>query len=392
MPYTGTVKTLLPARPTLPARWVALFLFCVLLGVSALSGGTAARAAALEPTEAPLYESPKNLGNGAPAPKPVAGAWLVGNLDTGEVLVEENPEFVSSPASVQKLLTALALVDEFPDKGKKYTARESDVTIDGTRVGMLRDNAYTIDQLFHAMLMGSANDAAHALGEAAGGQDRALELIAAKAGELGMTHTTAGTTTGLDAAGQGTTVRDLFILAKAFTTDDYLMKIAGATTYTFPGGKDRDKNNQKVPGFEIQNHTGIVGNVDGGLGLKNGYTDAARGSFIAVAERGGTTYASVVLKSENSTRQAAIDLLEWAFSQKKPAPVATVALSPSPTPTAAPAAESATPPAAQAAGTAQTAGLSVDSPLGLAMSVLGGLLAIGLITWAIRRLVRRARQ
>lgn len=278
-----------------------------------------------------MYVSPDDLGDGSPAPEPVAAAWLVANVDTGDVVASHGEDVVNSPASVQKLLTALALVDELPDKQKKYRASQDDVTIDGTRVGLLYDNDYTIDTLFHAMLMSSANDAAHALGEAVGGQHAALELMRAKAQQLGMDSTKVGTTSGLDAPGQGTTVVDLLKLTHAFLDNDYLMRIVQTENMEFPGGFDHDKNTL-VKGFQIQNHTKMVGRVDGALGLKNGYTQAARGSFVGVAKRGGTTYAAIVLRAENKTREADTDLLNWAFNQKDPRVLHTVSYA-TPTPT-----------------------------------------------------------
>lgn len=276
-----------------------------------------------EPTSA-TYTSPENIGDGTPPPTPVADAWLVANLDTGEVLVSHGADVVASPASVQKLLTALALVDELPDVKKKQRITEETTNVDGTRVGLLRDNEYSIDLLFHSMLMASGNDAAHALGEAVGGQDKALELMHRKATQLGMNSTTVGTTSGLDAPGQGTTVDDLLKLAHEFTKNKYLMTIVKTQTLDFPGGYDHDQK-EKVKGYQIQNHTRLVGLVDGAIGLKNGYTQEARGSFVGAATRGDTTYAAVVLRAQTQSRQATADLLNWAFNQKHPQVTRTVA-------------------------------------------------------------------
>lgn len=276
-----------------------------------------------EPTSA-TYTSPTDLGDGTPPPKPAADAWLVANLDTGEVLVSHGEDVVSSPASVQKLLTALALVDELPDVKKKQRITEETTNVDGTRVGLLRDNEYSIDLLFHSMLMSSANDSAYALGEAVGGQDKALELMHRKAQQLGMDSTVVGTTSGLDAPGQGTTIDDLLKLAHEFTKNKYLMKVVQTQTLDFPGGYDHDKK-KKVKGYHIQNHTRLIGLVEGAIGLKNGYTQEARGSFLGAATRGDTTYAAVVLRAQTQSRQAAADLLNWAFNQTDPKVTRTVA-------------------------------------------------------------------
>lgn len=307
-------------RRFLAAATVALATFTVVVPPNVAgtdpAGAHTVMAQPAEPTSA-TYTSPTDLGDGTPPPKPAADAWLVANLDTGEVLVSHGEDVVSSPASVQKLLTALALVDEFPDVKKKQRITEDSTNVDGTRVGLLRDNEYSIDLLFHSILMSSANDSAHALGEAVGGQDKALELMHRKAQQLGMDSTVVSTTSGLDAPGQGTTVDDLLKLAHEFTKNKYLMKVVQTQTLNFPGGYDHDKK-KKVKGYQIQNHTRLFGLVEGAIGLKNGYTQEARGSFLGAATRGDTTYAAVVLRAQTQSRQAAADLLNWAFNQKDP--------------------------------------------------------------------------
>lgn len=278
-----------------------------------------------EPTQstAPAYVSPGDLSDGAKPPKPTGTSWLVGDLDSGELHVAKNVEKRHAPASTIKLLTALALVDEFDDKEKKVTAEFEDMEIDGTKVGLMQTNKYSIDLLFHAMLMSSANDAANALGRAAGGQDKAVKLMNEKAAELGMSNTQAKNTSGLDAKGQYTTTEDLMKLAWAVCEDDYLMKVIGTETFKFPGGKN-PQTKEKFKGYEIQNHTKIVGQVDGGLGLKNGFTRAAKGSYVAVAERDGHRVVATMLGIDNNSRQVAKDLLEWDFAQKDPKSLQTV--------------------------------------------------------------------
>ncbi|MBR7560200.1 hypothetical protein KC218_26990, partial [Mycobacterium tuberculosis] len=78
------------------------------------------------------------------------------------------------------------------------------------------------------------------------------------------------------------------------------------------------RTSRELGGDENQHHTKVGGQVEGGLGLKHGYTKAAKGSYIAVAERDGRRVVSALLGSENNSRQAAVDLLEWDFAQTNP--------------------------------------------------------------------------
>ncbi|MYM18415.1 D-alanyl-D-alanine carboxypeptidase [Brevibacterium sp. 5221] len=277
------------------------------------------------PTPSKEYTSPP-LDNGRPAPSFDARAYLVGDLDSGRLYASHDPDRRLAPASVMKLLTGVTLVDVLSDKRKRYTARPADSSVDGTKVGLMEGNAYTVDQLFHAMLMSSANDAAFALGNAAGGQDRALGLMRAKAKQLGLTGTVPMTLNGLDAPNQSMTVHDLFIIARAVVGSPYLMRVIGTQTYTFPGGKD-PRTKKKVKPYEIQNHTKIVGAYPGGLGLKNGYTIAAKGSFVCAVKRGGRTFAAAVLSSVPNPRQPCMDLIGWALNQRQAPEAGTIDLS-----------------------------------------------------------------
>lgn len=282
-----------------------------------------------------VYETPADLGDGAKPPKPVGTAWLVGDLDTGELQAAHDIDKKHAPASTIKLLTALALVEVLDDPKQKVEATFEDMEIDGTKVGLMQKNEYTVDLLFHAMLMSSANDAANALGRAAGGQEKAVALMNDKAEDLGMSNTHAANTSGLDDKDQYTTVSDMMKLAWAVCEDDYLMSVIDTETFKFPGGKN-PVTKEKFKGYEIQNHTKIVGQVEGGLGLKNGFTQTAQGSYIAVAERDGHRVVATMLGIENNSRQAAIDLLEWDFAQKDPKSLQTIPVGQTVTPSSDP--------------------------------------------------------
>lgn len=328
------------AHPRSPGAGVRLILGAalalLLVGAQlAFSPGASHADAKPDEKQEKVYETPADLGDGAKPPQPVGTAWLVGDLDTGELQAAHDIDKKHAPASTIKLLTALALVEVLDDPKQKVEATFEDMEIDGTKVGLMQKNEYTVDLLFHAMLMSSANDAANALGRAAGGQEKAVALMNEKAEDLGMSNTQAANTSGLDDKDQYTTVSDMMKLAWAVCEDDYLMSVIGTETSKFPGGKN-PVTKEKFKGYEIQNHTKIVGQVDGGLGLKNGFTRHAKGSYIAVAERDGHRVVATMLGVDNHSRQAAVDLLEWDFAQKDPKSLQTIPVGETVTPSADP--------------------------------------------------------
>ncbi|WP_349827412.1 D-alanyl-D-alanine carboxypeptidase family protein [Brevibacterium litoralis] len=298
-------------RSSNPTSVLAGLLTTLLLWVAVAVWPTAGAHASVLPSEAPYYQSP-DLGDGRPAPEPVALSWIVADMDTGQRFAGHDVQLEHAPASTIKLLSGLVFSENL-DPQSRYEVTYDDMLVDGTKVGIMQGNRYKIDTLMHAMLMASANDAAHALAEAVGGRQEAARLMNEKAAELGLTGTVAKNTSGLDAEGQVTTVQDMLVIARAVMEDDYLMEVISTQFMQFPGHDL--PSGEHVKGYQIQNHTQIVGSVDGGLGMKNGYTQAAGGSFVAVVERDGKTYGSAVLGASNNTRQSAVDLVEWAFAQ-----------------------------------------------------------------------------
>src|SRR3954452_8925113 len=95
---------------------------------------------------------------GVPRPPALrATAWIVADLSTGAVLASCNAHVPLAPASTLKVLTALALHGRI-GPGTRYVAQAADASIDGTRVGLSPGSLYTVDNLWHGLLMGSGND------------------------------------------------------------------------------------------------------------------------------------------------------------------------------------------------------------------------------------------
>ncbi len=119
-----------------------------------------------------------------PLPTVAAEAWLVADLDTGEVLAAQAPHRRLRPASTLKVLTALVALNRL-DPATPYVATAADASLEGSKVGIVNGGTYTVDQLMLGLLLSSGNDAAHALGQATGGQDVTVGLMNEEARRLG---------------------------------------------------------------------------------------------------------------------------------------------------------------------------------------------------------------
>lgn len=247
-----------------------------------------------------------DAGPGVPdLPAIEAVSWLIADADSGDVLAARNAHDRRPPASTIKLLTALALLPDI-DRGTTYVATEQVARIEGSRVGLVPDERYSISDLEHGLLLASGNDAAYALAELAGGTDAALEKMNAAATRLGAYDTVAKTPDGMDDPGQLSSAYDLALIGRAVLADDALAGLTRTRTYDFPGLDGET--------FQIQNQNRLLGSYDGAVGLKTGFTSEAGHTLVAAAERDGIRLVATVLDAEGRAEPLAAELLDWGFA------------------------------------------------------------------------------
>ncbi len=244
---------------------------------------------------------------GAPAPPAniSASGWLLADLDTGAVLAAHDAHGRYAPASTLKTLTALALIPRLHPK-RVVTATAADVSVDGSKVGLVPGQRYRIDQLFTALLVVSSNDAANTLAAAAGGAGHAVALMNQQAVLVQAGDTTARTVSGLDAAGQASSAYDLALIGRAaMRLGPFRRYVAIRRSYIpAPGGRR----------IEIDTHNKLLRNYPGAIGIKNGYTAAAGATFIGAATRGGRTLEVTLLHANPLVWHEAAALLDWGFA------------------------------------------------------------------------------
>lgn len=251
---------------------------------------------------------------GTPAPPKIAAtSWLLADLDTGAVLAAQNPHQRLRPASTLKTLTAVTLLPLL-DKTAVYTASSDDANAEGSKVGVVPNGTYTVDQLFLGMFLPSGNDAALALAHAAGGVDRTVALMNAEAAHLQAFDTHAATPNGLDADGQFSSAYDLALIARAGLARPDFSRYVTTKMTPFPGkmppaGKPRST-------FMIQNQNKLLYRYDGAIGVKTGYTTLARSTFVGAAARDGHRLVVTVMHTGGGSWKEAASLLDWGFAHE----------------------------------------------------------------------------
>jgi serine-type D-Ala-D-Ala carboxypeptidase (penicillin-binding protein 5/6) len=243
---------------------------------------------------------------GVPAlPAITATSFVVADADTGDVLAAQNAHAKLAPASTLKTLTALTLIPLLPTN-LPVVAHSDAPSTDGTKAGIVAGTTYTVDNLFTAMLMMSANDAAVALADANGNLPGTLAQMNTLAAHLQADDTVALTPDGLDAKGQSSSAYDLALIFRAGLAEPQFLHYLSLKTAQFPAPKGQS--------FQIQTHDRLLTSYAGMLGGKNGYTVAADASYVGAANRNGHTIIVSVMRDQANFWPEVQALLNWGFA------------------------------------------------------------------------------
>ena len=348
-------------------------------------------------SQAPTIGGPQLAGRGVivnyPAhggkrlPRVAASAYVVADAGTGQVLAAKDPHGLYRPASTLKVLTAITLMPALNPNATVIASRRA-AAVEPSKVGLIAGQPYRVSDLFKALLMISANDAAIALAQATGSYAKGMAMINAEAHHLQADDTVAVTPNGLDGRGQHVSAYDEALFARQALAVPEFMQDESLRMFRFPLWPHRTPHHRhRMTNLWTQN--AMLYTYPGDLGGKIGWTTPAGATFIGWARRGHITLVVTILHCVPLTELTyAARLLNWGFAMDgkvrpvghlvSPLPVVTAhhrAASPAPTPRRHP--------------LAQPLGRGLPAvPLAVG---LGALLLAVLAGWAIVRVRRSGR-
>ena len=248
-----------------------------------------------------------------------AEAAILVNALTGDVLFEKNSSESLAVASMSKIMTELLILEAVEEGILRWedTTEISEYAFvtsnhPGLSSVLLRqDEAYTIQELFHAMAIRSANGATIALAEARSGSEKEfVSLMNERAHELGLEDTYFVNSTGLtndDLQGYHSTgslddknmmsANDLAVLTK-YVIERFpeLLEITKKKEFGFQE-KTYTNSNWMLPGTEVD-FIDIDVTYDGVDGLKTGFTDEAGYGFTGTVQMNNARVISVIIGTE----------------------------------------------------------------------------------------------
>lgn len=242
----------------------------------------------------------------AAAPTPDARAFYVVNAANGDVLASGHARTPVPIASITKLMTAVVALERLEPDDVVTVTRQAAV-VGESRIPLSPEQRITVRDLLEGALIQSANNAAMALADAAGGSmPRFVELMNQKARRLGLRDTHFTRPDGLDSPGHLSSARDVVVLAQVAMRSPVIREIVRRRTDTIENGR-----------VVLHTWNDLLGLVPGLIGVKTGHTDAARWCQVAAVRRPGYTIYAAILGSPTRTRrnEDLQQLLAWGVSQ-----------------------------------------------------------------------------
>lgn len=250
----------------------------------------------------------------APQPPAIqAGAWVLMDYTTGQVLTAGNEHQQRNPASLTKLMTGYVVdraidnhrisADDMVTVGKDAWAKGNPVFNGSSLMFLKAGDRLTVRDLSRGLIVDSGNDACVALADyVAGGEPQFVNMMNDYVQKLNLRDTHFETVHGLDAPGQHSSASDLAVLARAIIHGE-------PSFYHMYSEKSLTWN-----GITQYNRNGLLWdktlNVDG---LKTGHTSGAGFNLIASSVEGQRRLIAVIMGADSpkSREEQARKLLLW---------------------------------------------------------------------------------
>lgn len=252
------------------------------------------------------------------APETLSPGVILMEESTGTILYEKNMDEAHYPASITKIMTTLLALE---NGNLSDMVTFSDDAISNTEgSGIARDygEQMTLEQCLYGVMLESANECAYAVAEHVGGTvENFVDMMNAKAKELGCTNTHFANPHGLQDENHYTTAHDMALIAQAAYQNETFRIIIGTKMYTIP------PTNKHAEETVLRNHHDMLCTYHNAnrkylypycVGGKTGYTATANSTLVTYAEKDGMTLICVVMDTQSPNQFIdTVNLFDYAF-------------------------------------------------------------------------------
>lgn len=221
--------------------------------------------------------------------------------ETGMLLYDKGADELRYPSSITQLMTLLLAVEN-SSLADTVTFTETgirDETPDSENIGMQLGEVMTMEDCLYAMIIDSANEVTAQIAEFVGGTEQNfIDMMNARAAELGCTNTHFANASGLPDPDQYTTARDMALIFREGIKNPTCMEILNTPSYEIPptnlnGQRRFMHTHHPLFAQEASLHYG------GCFGGKSGVNSQAEHTLVSGVEQNGVTYIAVVLRAED---------------------------------------------------------------------------------------------
>ena len=234
-----------------------------------------------------------------------AQAVILYELNSQTMLYTWNPDEKIYPTSMVKLMTVwLALENADPTDVVTVTRGAlNQLPVGIVSAGLKAGEEVTVEDLMYCTMVGSANDASVVLAEyVAGSQAAFVDMMNARATELGCKGTHYSNAHGLHEEETYTTARDICRIMEAALQNEEFAKIFRTVSYTVPAtNKSQERiitttNNMMNPGNKKYYDTRVTGG-------KTGATDSGGRCLTLTAEANGMNLLCIVMGAKPTVEE-----------------------------------------------------------------------------------------
>lgn len=217
---------------------------------------------------------------------------IVVDYDSGNILYSKAINNKVYPASTTKILTAILIIENMDLNTAIVVSKNAveSTPIGSSVMGVKAEEIYTIEQLLYGLLLPSGNDAAIVLAEAmCGNVDDFVILMNKKLEELGCNDTHFTNPHGFHDDNHYTTASDMAKLFRYCLKNDTFRKIISTNEYVIPPTNKTSTETTLINTNRMLNENYPSLYYEYMVGGKTGYTDEARGTFIAFCQKDDKT-------------------------------------------------------------------------------------------------------
>ena len=237
-----------------------------------------------------------------------ATSAILMDMDSNNIIYENNIHNVRSVASISKIMTAIVAIEN-SNLDDVVTIGEEILSSYGSGIYIKQGEQLTVRDLLYGLMLRSGNDAALAIANYVGKDiDSFVKMMNEKAKEIGMKNSVFNNPHGLDSSGGNlSTAYDMALLTSYAMKNEEYKKIVSTKKYTL-------KTNMNY--YSWTNKNKLLHSHEYITGGKTGFTDIAKRTLVTTASKDNVNLVVVTLNDGNDFADH-IKLYDKAFANYK---------------------------------------------------------------------------